>query len=93
MWILDRTRHNTSGMRVIGYVDRRTNRFICTAHRVPDLESRHSTWTAVYLLDPLQVGYVSTVPVICHECGTWINDESTGYAVVTIHGSHGRRRL
>jgi hypothetical protein len=31
--------------------------------------------------------------VICHHCGAWLNDESTGYAIAPPQHDYWKRRL
>jgi hypothetical protein len=79
---------------IVGYVNHHTGVILCFDHGERDIESPRSPWCAVRLADDgLQARYTSTVPVICHECGAWLNDESTGYAIVSTHDGYWKRRL
>jgi hypothetical protein len=89
MRMLNRTNPKRADMPVVGYVDRRTGQIVCTRHGVRDIESRHSPWAAIHVIDPHKAGYVSTTTVICHQCGVWLNGESTGYAIVSPQDDYG----
>jgi hypothetical protein len=86
----DSTRLTT---RIVGYFDHRSGQFICLRHGARDIESPRSPWAAVQLLERLQSRDASTTAVICDECGAWLNDESTGYAIVAPHHDYWRRQL
>jgi hypothetical protein len=86
----DQTRLNTQH---VGYINRRTGHILCLNHGGCDTESPRSPWAALRLLNPLQTAYASTTPVICHDCGAWLNDGSTGYAIPFSHDNRWRRRV
>jgi hypothetical protein len=78
---------------VIGYVNERTGDIECLKHGGHDVDSPWSPWTALRPADRLQERYASTAPVICHRCGAWLNDESTGYAIAAPQHDYWKRRL
>jgi len=82
-----------STTRIVGYANERTGEIYCPAHGGYDIESPRSPWVALRPAGRLQPHDVSTAPVICHECGAWLNDESTGYAIAPPHRDYWRRRL
>jgi hypothetical protein len=79
--------------RVVGYVNRRTGEVVCPEHGRHDVESPRSPWAAVCLVDRVHARYEATAPVICHECGAWLNNESTSYANVSPQADYWRRWL
>jgi hypothetical protein len=86
----DQARPNTQ---IVGYVNRRSGHILCLDHGERDIESPRSPWETLRLVSPLQVRCVSPTPVICHECGAWLNDASTGYAIPSPHDNPWRRFL
>jgi hypothetical protein len=84
------TRLNT---RLVGYVNRRTEQVSCVEHGQHDIDSPRSPWAPLCLTNRAQAGYESITPMVCHECGAWLNDGSTGYAVASPHDGYWRRRL
>ena len=78
---------------LVGYVNRHTEQSFCLEHGQHDIDSPRSPWAPLCLTNRPQARYESTTPVICHECGAWLNDGSTGYAVVSPHDSYWKRRL
>jgi len=84
---------------VVGYVNRRTGQVVCPEHGQHDIESPRSPWAAVRLVDQVHARYEATAPVICHECGAWLNNDSTCYAIVSyddywkrwLRGARGHR--
>ncbi|MGI9097878.1 MAG: hypothetical protein ACR2H2_05190 [Solirubrobacteraceae bacterium] len=93
MSVLKRADPATLHTQVVGYIDHRTGQILCRDHGERDIYSPRSPWAAVRLGDGIQARYESTAPVICHECGAWLNDESTGYAIVSPHDGYWKRRL
>jgi len=89
MWALSRIHPKKSDRRVVGYIDRRTGEILCVNHGARDIESRGSPWAAIRVVDSREAGHASTVAVICRECGNWLNDESTGYAIVAPQDDYG----
>jgi hypothetical protein len=79
--------------RLVGYVNRRTEEICCLEHGRHDIESPRSPWAPLRLTNRPEARYESTTPLICHECGTWLNDGSTGYAVTSPHDGYWKRRL
>ena len=79
----------TPNSEIVGYVNRRTGQLVCLNHGERDVDSLLSPWAALRLVACER----SSAPVICHECGAWINDESTRYAAVTTHRGDWRRRF
>jgi hypothetical protein len=84
------TRLNT---RLVGYVNRRTDQVSCLEHGQHDIDSLRSPWAPLSLTTRLQAGYESTTPMVCYECGAWLNDGSTGYAVASPCDGYWKRRL
>lgn len=92
MSVLRSTAPTTPATQIVGYANRRTGEIFCLEHGHQHIDSPRSPWAAVRLADNGQAGYASPVPVICQECGAWLNDESTGYAMVSLDDNW-RRRL
>lgn len=82
-----------SDTRVVGYVNVRTREIVCLKHGTRDIESPRSPWAAVRLSGQEHARYASTTPVICHECGIWMNDEATSYVIVCSHDGYWKRQL
>lgn len=78
---------------VVGYVNRHTDQIVCLEHGEHDIHSPRSPWAALRPAGQLQSRYESTAPVICHQCGAWLNDASTGYAIAPPHHDYWKRRL
>jgi hypothetical protein len=78
---------------VVGYLNGRSGEIVCLKHGEYDVDSPRSPWIALRPADRLQARYASTAPVICHRCGAWLNDESTGYAIAPPHHDYWKRRL
>jgi hypothetical protein len=93
MSILKRADPGKLDSQVVAYVSRRTGQFVCREHGEHDIESPHSEWAAVRLVDRCQASFEATTPVICHECCAWLNDESTGYAIAWSQDGYWKRRL
>jgi hypothetical protein len=93
MSVLKRADEATLHRQLLGYANRRTGQLICLEHGQRDIDSPHSPWVGVRLHDRVQTRDPSTTAVICHECGVWLNDESTGYAIVATDHDHWKRRL
>ena len=83
----------TKATRVLGYVNQRTGDIVCPEHGTYDIQSPRSPWVALRPAGHVQPHASSTAPVICRECGAWLNDESTGYAIAAPHHDYWRRRL
>jgi hypothetical protein len=79
--------------RIVGYASRRTGETLCLEHGQHHIRSSRSEWAAVRLADSSDARDASRAPVICQVCGTWLNDESTGYALVSSDDDHWSRRL
>ena len=93
MSALKRADQTTPHTPLLGYANRRTGQLICLEHGERDIESPHSPWVGVRLHDRVRTRDASTTAVICHECGAWLNDDSTGYAIVTTDDDRWKRRL
>jgi len=93
MRVLKRTDPARSATQVVGYVNRRTGEVVCPEHREHDIDSPRSPWTAVALVDRVQARYEATAPLICNECGAWLNNESTCYANVSPYDDYWKRWL
>ncbi len=78
---------------IIGYANRRSGEVLCLRHGKHDSRSTRGQWVAVRLAYDPNAGYASIAPVICRQCGAWLNDESTGYAIVSPDNEHWRRCL
>lgn len=93
MRALGRTHPTKVDMKIVGYIDRRSGQISCARYGIRDIESRRTPWSAIYVVHPHQAGYASTTAITCHRCGTWINDESTGYAIAATQDGHSTRYL
>jgi hypothetical protein len=93
MSVLDHVDPSGPTAQVVGYLNGRTGDIECLIHGEHDVDSPRSPWIALRPADPLQARYASTAPVICHRCGAWLNDESTGYAIAAPHHDYWKRRL
>ncbi|MGH2941480.1 MAG: hypothetical protein ACRDLN_01705 [Solirubrobacteraceae bacterium] len=78
---------------VVGYVNRRTDEVICRRHGTQEVTSPRTPWVALRVVEGPLSRYESTAPVICHRCGAWLNDESTGYAIASLPDGVWKRRL
>lgn len=85
----DSTKLNTQ---LVGYVNRRTGQIVCLQHR-PEIQSPRDSWAPLHLNGPIQARDPSTTPVICGECGSWLNDEATGYAITSPPDGYWKRCL
>ncbi len=77
----------------VGYLNRRSGEILCLDHGQRDITSSRSPWLPLRLIDQIEARYESTTPVICHQCGTWLNDASTGYAIACLHDGYWKRQL
>ena len=93
MSTLEHADRSESTAPVVGYLNGRTGDIECLRHGEHDVDSPRSPWIALRPADPLQARYASTAPIICHRCGAWLNDESTGYAIAAPHHEYWKRRL
>jgi hypothetical protein len=66
---------------------------VCPEHAAQDITSPRNPWVAVELTDRFPVRYEATAPLICHECGAWLNNESTCYANVSSYDAYWKRWL
>jgi hypothetical protein len=88
-----RAERPTPHKQLLGYANRGTGQLICLEHGERDIDSPQSPWVGVRLHDRVRARDASTTAVICHACGTWLNDESTGYAIVATDPERWKRRL
>ena len=76
---------------IVGYANRRTGETLCLEHGQHYIRASRGEWAAVRLVDNSEARDASRAPVICQVCGIWLNDESTGYALVSSDDGHWRR--
>lgn len=93
MRVLKRVDPALANTPVVGYVNRRTGKVVCPKHGEHDIESPRSPWAAVRVVDRPHARYEAAVPVICQECGAWLNNESTCYANVSAQDDYWKRWL
>ena len=91
--VLKRADRAGQDTRVVGYVNVRTQEIVCLEHGTRDMETPRSPWAAVRLCGQDHARYASTTPVICQECGVWMNDEATGYVIVFSQDGYWKRGL